>query len=438
MNLFDKKEGLFFDKWEEYDLVEKEPILRQKLSDYIEYAKKFPFYNQKLFKVNLDSEFPLENIPPLTSDVIKPVVSSFSKSLLGKESFSVFQSGGTTGSPKVSLFSNEELEALSLPNARGFFASGLTKEDRVANLWASGSLYMTFIHINRMLQQYGCINFPFANHSQSEFIYECIRKFKINCLTGVSSYLLQLIRDFEKFGGLHIDKIFYGAEHLYEENRREIENRTGAKIIKAPGYGTIDTWYIGYQCSFCDNGVFHVHDDQVYLEIVNEENGKIINSSEIGAIYVTTYLRRLTPIIRYRIGDRGYWIKDECKCGRKTPLFKLLGRCDDVLRIGCDSVYYEDIQKCTKGIDELTGLVQIEKRRREGKDELVIRAEAQNIDNASIVKELEKRILFSRQLLREMIEKKSVSPLKIELVPPGSLPKNQRTGKLIRVIQNDV
>ena len=43
--------------------------------------------------------------------------------------------------------------------------AGDIPEDRVVNQFAVGGLYMTFIHINRMLQQYGCQNFPFSNHA---------------------------------------------------------------------------------------------------------------------------------------------------------------------------------------------------------------------------------------------------------------------------------
>ena len=51
-------------------------------------------------------------------------------------------------------------------------------------------------------------------------------------------------------------------------------------------------------------------------------------------LYATALPRRLTPIVRYRVGDRARWLGCRCACGRTTPLFELLGRGDDILRIG--------------------------------------------------------------------------------------------------------
>ena len=114
----------------------------------------------------------------MTSDTLRELVPPVSDGLLSRKTrdYTVFQSGGTTGFPKSTLFSHDELELLNLGNARGFFAMGLSPDDRVGNLFAVGGLYMTFIHINRMLQQYGCMNFPFSNHTPAEFVHTVCRR----------------------------------------------------------------------------------------------------------------------------------------------------------------------------------------------------------------------------------------------------------------------
>src|SRR5262249_34222306 len=152
----------------------------------------------------------------------------------------------------------------------------LTPQDRVCNLFAVGGLYMTFLHINRMLQQYGCMNFPFSNHTPVDFIRTVAKLFKVNCITGIASVALNCLRGMDKLGldGIRIKKLYYGGEHFYEADKREVRDKYGVEIVAAPGYGTVESWYLGYQCLSCPTGVFHAHDDQSYLEIVDEETGR--------------------------------------------------------------------------------------------------------------------------------------------------------------------
>lgn len=439
MSLLNKREGRFYDRWEEADEAERKSTSRTRLHSYIEWASQLSFYQSRLKTYDPKSPQPLQNVKPLQSSELRQVLPPESNQLVIPATFSynVFQSGGTTGTPKTSLFSHSELDALDLPNARGFFACGLKETDRVANLFAVGSLYMTFVHINRMLQSYGCINFPFANNSLNEFIHTVAKQFRINVFTGVSSILLSALREFESFGTseLKIEKILFGGENLYEADKEEIRRKFGTQTILAPGYGTVDTWYIGYQCEQTPSGVFHAHDDQCFIEIVDEETGAACVTDQVGMLYATAFPRRITPIVRYRVGDLAAWLEKPCSCGRTTPLFQLFGRGDDVLRIGYDSVDYNSIQESVRKVTGLSGSVQIEKQRISGKDKLIVRVESE----LPIGKEVEakkiltKTILDSRPGLQDLQKKQLIWPVEVELVPLKSLERNSRTGKLLRV-----
>jgi len=439
MSLLTKREGRFYDRWEEADQEERKKATRTRLHSYVEWASQLSFYQMRLKAYDPKSPQPLQNIKPLQSSELRQVLPPESNELVvpGTASYNVFQSGGTTGTPKTSLFSHSELDALDLPNARGFFACGLREKDKVANLFAVGSLYMTFVHINRMLQSYGCINFPFANNSLTEFIHTVTKQFRINVFTGVSSIVLNALREFEAFGtkDLKIEKIFFGGENLYEADKEEIRKKFGTQTILAPGYGTVDTWYIGYQCEQTPPGVFHAHDDQCFIEIVDEESGAACGPGQKGMLYATAFPRRITPIVRYRVGDLAAWIESPCPCGRTTPLFQLFGRGDDVLRIGYDSVDYNSIQESVKKVPGLSGSVQIEKQRIKGRDKLIVRVESElsNEDKEEAKKMLLSKILASRPGLQDLQKKQLIWPLEAELVPLNSLERNVRTGKLLRV-----
>jgi len=444
MAFLDKVNGAaFYDGWESQSAEEREKIIRIRLKEYISFAvEKIDFYRERITSPDWDSEYPLKNLPILDSKELRELVPPKSIRLLATPNapYTVFQSGGTTGFPKTSLFTCDEIDALDLPNARGFFALGLDKKDRVANLFAVGGLYMTFVHINRMLQQYGCMNFPFSNHTPADFIAAITRLFNINCFAGITSVVLDCLRQIAKMGtdGVTIDKVFYGGEHIYEADRNFLKETFGTSLIAAPGYGTVDTWYIGYQCKSCPPGVFHAHDDQAYIEIVQEETQEHCKPEDVGMLFVTPFVRRLTPIVRYRVGDRAYWLKDPCSCGRTTPCFKLLGRGDDILRIGYDFVDYAYILDTASAIPELTSNIQIEKQREAGMDRLIVRVEtsasSENLEN--LRKRFEEILLANRLSLRDLVKKNMVWPPRCELLTPGSIPRNPRTGKFIRVIDS--
>lgn len=440
-NLFARAQGPFYDRWEHTPTEQREFAIRQALAQYIQFAKtQSPFYRERLQAFSENATHPLAHIPLLLSSDLRQNLPPQGSQLLTSQEVgpTVFQSGGTTGTPKTSLFTTEELDLLDFSNARGFYALGLQPQDRAANLWAVGGLYMTFIHMNRMLQQYGCMNFPFSNQTPVDFVHQVAQLFRINCFTGISSVVLNTLREIHQLGSgnLKIDKIFYGGEHFYESDKTEIREKFGTTTIAAPGYGTVDSWYIGYQCLKTPTGVFHAHDDQAYIEILDEHSLQPMPMGEIGSLVVTTFPRRLTPIIRYNVGDRAQWLKEPCPCGRTTPLFRLLGRGDNILRIGYDSIDYNDIQKIIARHPELSGTLQMQKIRLEGRDQLILRIETDlSLEHHQKIRELlNQEILDDRPSLREFIKKKTVAPLAIELVPLRSLKLNPRTGKLIRVI----
>lgn len=429
----------FYDPWESLAEDERRSLTSRRLAEYVAYARAcVPFYRERLAAYRPASDQPLAAVPVLKSDDLRRMLPPAGSRLLADKAaaYTVFQSGGTTGFPKTTLFTHSELEALTLPNARGFHAVGLRRSDRVANLFAVGGLYMTFIHINRMLQQYGCMNFPFANNTPVDFMHTVAKLFKVNCFSGIASVVLSALRGMEILGtaGIEIEKIFYGGEHLYEADKLEIRRKFGTRVIAAPGYGTVDSWYIGYQCLATPTGVFHAHDDQCYLEIVDEATGRACGDGETGMAYATAFPRRLTPIVRYRVGDRARW-RGLCPCGRTTPTFELLGRGDDLLRIGYDSLDYRDVQAAVARIPGLSGTVQMEKERRAGRDRLILRVEteAPRSGRARLAKALERGLLAERPTFRKAVAEKTVWPLGVELVAPGSLPRNPRTGKLQRV-----
>ncbi len=438
VSLFDQAQNFeFFDAWESKSDDERIVRQRKMLAEYLEWASHLGFYKSRLEAVDFKKDDPLEEVPFLTAEMAKEHLPPVNEDLVhpGQRGYSIFQSGGTTGYPKTVVFSASEMDALDLPNGRGYYACGLKPEDRVANLFAGGSLYMTFIHINEMLERYGCINFPFAHTADFNLFAQSIEKFNINVATGVGSTIFNLMAKLKEQGYTYqFEKIFYGGEHVFEEDKKKIADVYGTQEIRSLGYGTVDTWYIGYQCNQADSGVFHLHDDQVYAEIIDEVSGKVLPPGEVGHLLVTSFPRRATPIIRYRVGDKAMMLKEKCCCGRQTPLFKLFGRGDDSFRVGFDTLDYLELKNILSVFAGDIVNFQMEKRKFDVKDQLVLNIEtAKEGQSSELAERIIGQVLKNRTTLAKNLKEGSVHRPIVEFYLPGEIPLNPRTGKFIKV-----
>lgn len=115
------------------------------------------------------------------------------------------------------------------------------------------------------------------------------------------------------------------GEMLYPLQRLEIEEGLGARVIETYGCNEVGT--VAYECPA---GSLHVFSEHVEVEIMND--GVPVDPGEIGEIFLTCTTNRVMPLVRYRIGDRGRFSPDPCRCGLPHPvIWGIEGRVSDVL-----------------------------------------------------------------------------------------------------------
>jgi phenylacetate-CoA ligase len=74
--------------------------------------------------------------------------------------------------------------------------------------------------------------------------------------------------------------------------------------------------------------------DNIYVELINNNN-EVVENNELGEIVCTSLNNYAMPLIRYKMKDMAIRIEDECSCGVKLPLLKMIeGRSDDYLENG--------------------------------------------------------------------------------------------------------
>ncbi len=169
-----------------------------------------------------------------------------------------------------------------------------------------------------------------------EIMYEHYKKlvrFKPDVIYGNPS-VVQILGRFIKENKLDTSMLGTKAVISTEEILHEYQREFIHSIFKCPvinEYGATESGIIAFECT---NHNMHLMTDNLIIEIVKD--GKPLDSGEFGEIVITNLNNYVMPIIRYRIGDVGRFIANECSCGVKLPLLDLaIGR-------DCDKIVLED------------------------------------------------------------------------------------------------
>jgi phenylacetate-coenzyme A ligase PaaK-like adenylate-forming protein len=431
----------YLDDIEKAPEAELQALVVHKLRRLIEVARAgSSFYRHHVPAGPYDTPGDIRRIPVFTKDEVTPHLppvghEALTAPLMGAY---VFRSGGTTGDPKFAVYSTDEFRRYVDIFRRTYHAAGLRPGDRVANLFTCGSLYASFIFVNRMLEESGCLNFPFTTGANPDLVVEYIQKFNINVLVGFPSWLLAITARLESTGIREVRKLFYGGEHFYPEERRHLKESLGVQVIASGGYAAVDTGLIGYQCWASQGAVHHLMADHVLMEIVHPVTGEPMPVGEEGMILVTNLDRHLAPVIRYQIGDMARMLPYPCPCGRTAPLFELLRRGDDVLRIGYANVTYDEMLDALGNHPSLTTNMQMIKHRVAGKDDLTLVVEARMDtaveDRVAFARKLRHKVLLTKPDVGKMVDTGYVHNLTVEIVDFGAITRMPVTGKIKRTV----
>ncbi|WP_246102484.1 acyl-CoA reductase [Streptomyces piniterrae] len=266
-----------------------------------------------------------------------------------------FRSGGSTGTPALSLFTYEDYDAQMHAAARGLLAAGYDpRRDRTANLFYCGGMYGGFISFFSILERLGGVQIPLAAGPDHLATAQALVECQVDTLFGMPSYLWQLLHDqsdlLRSYGGIR--RIFYGGEHFTAEQRRVLMEDFGIETVRSLTYGSTDLGPLGYQCTESTGGVHHLHADLHALEILDVDEDRPVADGETGRLVFATRARRGQDLGRYVIGDFGRAVPGPCPCGNRTPRFELLGRLGEVMRV---ATYFLNYRRFVTLAEEFLG-----------------------------------------------------------------------------------
>ena len=401
-----------------------------------------PFYRDRLPSGDLGDLAELQQVPVLRAEDLRPHLPPRGREALAGplEASYAFASGGTSGQPKLVFYTGAELEAEAEAIGQGLAAAGVRPGMVAANLMNAGHLWASFVVVNRALEACRCHVLPIAAQTGEVETLDFIRSLGAELAVGIPSYMISLAQAVEAQGvvGLRIPLLATGGEHFLSAAQDYVRPRLGVERFLSVGYSSNDTGIIGYQCPECAGGVHHVFDALCLVEVLEEGSDRVLPVGETGRIVLTKLRKRLMPVIRYDLGDRGRLLPGTCACGRPGTRLELFGRSDEVLVLGGYNVTPEHVATLLQGHADLSPHFRMIARLDGPLSQLCIEVEAAAngpSGGAPVQGErLAQDLLARLPALRWLVETKQIGPPRVVVLPPGALPRNPRTGKLRRVL----
>ncbi|WP_035805947.1 phenylacetate--CoA ligase family protein [Kitasatospora mediocidica] len=352
----------------------------------------------------------------------------------------VFKTGGTTGKPRVSMYTRDEWREMSRRFGDGLPAAGLRDGDRVANLFYAGELYSSFVFTLNLLQEapVAAVQLPIGGAAPLDYVIGTLRDFTATVLAAPPTSLCRLAREvIDTVGTLaHIRLVLFSGEAFYGDQLELLATAFPGAEVRSIGYASVDAGILaGPVAGESDTRIHQVFTPDKVIELLDPETGEPIEEAgRPGRVVATDLARRLMPVIRYPVGDLAEWVDFPQR------RFRLLGRSEEGARVGPVTVYLEDLRALVESTDEagLVAEVQVVLRHREERDELVLRlagpAEDAGQAKAALADALAARLAQTRPMFADHADRGLIHPLAVEWVGPGALAINPRTGKLVRLV----
>lgn len=341
----------------------------------------------------------------------------------------IHSSSGTTGTPVVAGYTQNDLNMWIEGMARTLACGGATKNDIIQIAYGYG-LFTGGLGVHYAAERVGMTVVPISGGNTAKQLM-ILRDFGTTCLACTPSYglvLAEALRD-EKIdpASLKLRVGYFGAEPWGEKTRREIEKGLACKAIDIYGLTEVIGPGVASEC-LCQNGL-HVFEDLYYPEIIDPVSLEPAAPGQEGELVFTTMLKEAFPVVRFRTRDLTLLDESPCVCGRTLArMKKVRDRTDDMIILRGVNVFPSQIEQSLARIEEVEPHYQIVLRRENHMDELEIQFEVQEHIFIDEIKQLQ----AVRDKVQKAVENMIGLRVKVTLVEPRKL--ERWTGKRKRVI----
>jgi phenylacetate-CoA ligase len=343
----------------------------------------------------------------------------------------IHSSTGTTGRPSFVGVTRGDAEAWTRLTARSFYAQGLRPSDIVIHA-ASLTLFVGGLPCKDAIERVGSAFVPVGAGASEKLVLvaKALGANALHCTPSYAIYLADYMRREVKMEPreLGIEKIVCGAEPGggIPAVRAKMTQEWGARVTE--GLGNADMAPIIFAECPDQSGMHFNGQEYVFVEIIDPESGerRPIEAGVSGELVYTSLERECVPLLRFRTRDRVTILGTSCACGRTSFKLRCVGRTDDMLIVLGVNVFPSAVKDVVSSFyPRTTGEIQIllEEPGPGVKPPLRVAAEfgEGSPDLAHLKKEIEAKI---RSVL-------TVSS-SVELVPPGTLPRFEMKGQLVK------
>ncbi|MDD3193690.1 MAG: AMP-binding protein [Oscillospiraceae bacterium] len=329
-------------------------LQQRRLRKLISYVKKHSPYFAGLYK-NLDDDCSLSDLPPTTKadmmdhfdtwftdrSITRKAVDRFmadpsniGKKLLGK--YLAYTTSGSTGTPCIVLYDDT---AVNVSAAIGILRSFARKEDRKAFMTAGGKTLALFadngFYLGSGSVKYTLRKMPWKKSKMKTYdvrnptseIVDMLNQYQPSMI-GCYPTAMELLAGEQEKGNLHIRPaiIMTGGEKLTDDVREHLSEAFGCYV--QTNYSCTEGGTVACECT---EKHFHVNDDWIIIEAVDENNLPVPFGTQSAKVLLTNLSNSICPIIRFEITDRIVLHKEPCACKNDRPWLTLEGRTDDIL-----------------------------------------------------------------------------------------------------------
>jgi phenylacetate-CoA ligase len=353
----------------------------------------------------------------------------------------IISTGGSSGIARYTTYTHGEWDAFVECQASAMRILGITRQDRVANLFIAGHFWPSFLGLHDCIKKLGAVHLPISANIPIEEVVKLCHKFEPTVMVSLPTlfvFMADMARR-DRFTFNRLRMINYAGEHLSSAAEAHVASALGVTRIKAGAYTSADAGIMGYQCEHSEPGVYHVPTAFQFVELINFEENRRAQTGEPAEVVVTNLSRVSTPIIRYRVGDVASWTGGTCPCGDPNPLLKLAGRAGQDFKLGGGFISLDVFENCIAQHPAALSLnFQLEIQDVGNQFEVVLRVEAPAKVDPEITAMLEKKLFEAIPELRISTEKGYLRAFAIEIVELGKLPRSPITGKVARLIDRRV
>jgi phenylacetate-CoA ligase len=351
----------------------------------------------------------------------------------------VNSTSGTTGVPTLYTLTKHDVDVLNEMHARKYWRAGL-RPGHVVLQALSLSMFTGGLPLSDGIQAMGLCCVPVGIEGGTRRVLDFLELTKPQVLIATPSFGEYLIEKTPSILGKDAKKLgirwFFcagepgGGIPAVRERLREGFN---ARVFDHTGGGHA---FHGICCGDREyRGMHFLSPDHCILELLDPETKKPVKMEDgsIGEMVFTFIDWEGGPFLRYVLGDMLQIITKPCECGLPGIRFNILGRGDDMLIVKGVNVYPAAIKNAVSRFHpRTTGALRILLRQPGPLVKPPLRVKVEH--GQSVRKE---QLNSLKEEIRTFIKDNLRVNPEIDLVPPGSIPREKGKVNLIETLQEE-